>query len=120
MVRIRPLALVAVASGDAAAWWLLRHTPGQALRGLGAAETWFAAPGTDRAVATLAGAALWLTATWVAVGLLCCLAARLPGAMGAAAATAGRVLLPRLLVRVIAGSAGLGVLVAPVAAGAHP
>jgi hypothetical protein len=112
--------LIAVAGADAAALGLLRRAPAQAVRGLGHVRSWFAAVGSDRAVATLAEAALWFAAAWVALGLACCLIARLPGTLGAAGAAVGGMLLPRLLLRLVAGSAGLGVLVAPVAAVAHP
>jgi nucleoid-associated protein YgaU len=40
--------------------------------------------------------------------------------IGTAADRAGRVLVPRVLLKLVAGSAGLGVLVAPAAAGAQP
>ncbi|MBN9621209.1 MAG: hypothetical protein J0H43_16005, partial [Actinobacteria bacterium] len=74
--------------------------------------------GADRVAADLAGSLLWLLAVWLGVGLLATAAARLPGPIGRASAAAARALLPRILQRVAAGSAGLGVLLAPVAAGA--
>jgi nucleoid-associated protein YgaU len=120
MNRFRAPALVALVGGDGAALYLLRAAPLRAARGIGAAHAWFATVGADQAIATLAAAVLWLVAGWLGFGLACCLAARLPGAVGAAAGAAGRVVLPRLLLRLAAGSIGLGVLVAPVAAGAHP
>jgi hypothetical protein len=79
---------------------------------------WLAEVGTDPALTDIAGTALWIAAAWLAVGLLAAGASRLPGAAGRASAVACRALLPRAVRGLIAGSAGLGVLLAPVAAGA--
>jgi nucleoid-associated protein YgaU len=120
MDRFRALVFIALVGCDGAALYVLRAAPMRAARGIGAAHAWFATAGADRAIATLAAAALWLVAGWLGAGMACCLVARLPGAVGATAGAAGRAVLPRLVLRLVAGSVGLGVLVAPVAAGAHP
>jgi nucleoid-associated protein YgaU len=120
MHPIRPLALAALVGCDVGALYALRRAPVRAVHRIGAPHAWFATAGADRAIATLTAAALWLAAAWLGAGLAFSLAARLPGAVGTAAGTAGRVVLPRLVLRLVAGSAGLGVLVAPLAAGAHP
>jgi hypothetical protein len=76
--------------------------------------------GADRFVAQLAGGALWLLAAWVAVGLLTVGGAQLPGACGRLSGQLGRIVVPRVIASLLAGSAGVGVLLAPVAAGAVP
>ncbi len=118
MIRGRSAATGLLVASDAAV--LLRARPefGRLLAGLGAPHVWFARDGVDGALAALALGALWLAAAWLAVGLLAAAAARLPGLAGAAAGALARLLLPRVVRSVLAGSAGLGVLLAPVAAGA--
>lgn len=81
-------------------------------------RSWLAEAGADQVVATLAAAALWAAAVWVGLGLLAGLAARLPGGLGRGAQRVAAAVLPLVLRRVLAGTAGLGVLLAPVAAGA--
>jgi len=90
------------------------------LRDLAAPHEWAERAGADAALATLAGAALWITALWLAVGLGAAAAARLPGAVGRGSARVCGLLLPRALRGIVAGSAGLGVLLAPAAALAGP
>lgn len=101
---------------DLAALDLFRPDAARFAAHAGALTDWFAVAGADRAVATSSGAALWLAACWVALGLLAAAAGRLPGAAGATGRRLAGALLPRVLHRLVAGSAGLGVLLAPVAA----
>ncbi len=86
---------------------------------LGAPRQWLARVGPDTAAATLAAAGLWLVACWVAIGLLAVAAAELPGGTGRLAARLAAIVVPRALLRLVAGAAGLGVLVAPVVASAQ-
>lgn len=81
---------------------------------------WFATAGTDRVAATLAAGALWVAAAWLAVGLLAAAGSRLPGAAGRCCAALGRAVLPRALRGIVAGSAGVGLVLAPVGASAAP
>src|SRR5690348_4001438 len=92
-----------------------------------APHRWIDRFGTDQAALTLATAALWCVAVWLAVGLAALAVATGPGRIGATARRLAARLLPAVLLRAVAGMAGLGVLVtpiAPVAAGAdtppHP
>lgn len=114
-----PSALIAaVACADGAVATLLRPRPARLAAHVRHPHAWLTAAGPDHALAELAGAALWVAAVWLAVGLGAGVAAWLPGPAGRCAGRIGRVLLPRALRAVIAGPAGLGVLLAPVAAGA--
>lgn len=88
-------------------------------RGLSAPARWVERIGADGAATQLAGAALWATALWLGAGLLAVLAAQLPGAAGTCSDRLARAVLPPALYRVAAGAAGLGMLLAPVAAGAR-
>ncbi|TAM88035.1 MAG: hypothetical protein EPN43_08810 [Jatrophihabitans sp.] len=81
-------------------------------------QDWLAAAGPDAVVAALAQAALGAVAAWTALGLSAALAATLPGAVGAVAGRVARGTLPPALYRLAAGAAGLGVVLAPVAAAA--
>jgi nucleoid-associated protein YgaU len=76
--------------------------------------------GTDGALLPLLALLVWSAAAWLALGLLAAIAARLPGPAGRAGSALTRLLLPRALRTIVAGSAGLGVLLGPVAAGATP
>jgi hypothetical protein len=108
----------AITTADAGLLAFLRPDFRALAHGLAAPNAWLARDGVDRILIALAGAALWVTAAWVALGLLATFAGRLPGAAGRLSTHAGQLLVPRVFHRVIAGSAGLGVLLAPVAAGA--
>lgn len=105
-------AVVTADVGALVASW--RSLP-DAARLLGDPRTAVAA-GVDRPIATLCAAGLWCAAVWVTLGLLAAAGSRLPGATGRHAATVSRLVLPRVLQRLLAGSAGLTVLLAPVAA----
>ena len=117
MVTAR-LTIAGLAAADlgvlVAAW------PGCALvDDLTAPREWLARAGPDSAAATLAAAGLWLVAGWVAIGLCAVGAAELPGSTGRLAARLAAVVVPRAVLRLVAGAAGLGVLVAPVVASAQ-
>lgn len=53
--------------------------------------------GTDRYVAVLAGATLWLVGCWLALGLACTLVGTLPGRGGSLARSLAQVILPRAI-----------------------
>jgi hypothetical protein len=76
-------------------------------------RAWVAQVGADRAAAQLCLAAVWLIAAWVAVGITAGAAAALPGAAGRLGAAVAHLVLPRTLYRIVAGAAGLGVLMTP-------
>ncbi|MCW2658724.1 MAG: hypothetical protein JWR06_2917, partial [Jatrophihabitans sp.] len=119
MLRTRELVVGALACADVGVLVLLRPAPARLAQDLAAPQAWLAQVGPDRAAATLAGAGLWLAAVWIGFGFLCAAMSRLPGVAGRISGRACRVVLPRVLRRVIVGSAGLGVFLAPVAAGAE-
>jgi hypothetical protein len=122
-LRGGPATWLALTIGDGAALALLRPAPHALAGELAHPQRWVARVGADHAAATLAGAALWLAAAWLGLGLLAALAGRLPGAAGALSRRVAGVALPRALYRAAVGAAGLGVLLSPVAAsaaGAHP
>jgi nucleoid-associated protein YgaU len=83
---------------------------------LGHLGPWMSRAGCDRVLAQLAGAALWVAACWTALGLLAAFGAVLPGLPGRISARICRAVLPRAARRLVAGTAGLGVLMAPAAA----
>lgn len=122
MRRVRCWAtLWALLLGDVAALaalWPLAPRPGRLAGSLAHPQQWVADVGADRAVVALAGAALWLAAAWLGAGLAAGVAASLPGTLGRAGHRLAATLLPRTCYRLIAGAAGLGVLLGPVAAGA--
>lgn len=112
-------------------WWIWAITAGDAglvgalwpdLRALraevGDLERWTATAGVDAVAATVVSGALWLAAAWTAAGLIATLAGALPNGVGRLADRIGRMLLPAVVYRTVAGAAGLGVLLAPAAAGA--
>jgi hypothetical protein len=115
-MRQRTAVLTAVAGGDlavllgwatqvAAAGRVVAHPRGELAR-----------VGADAALGTVTGGALWCAAVWLALGLAAAAAARLPGWGGRWAATVSRALLPRAVRGLVAGGAGIGVLLAPAAA----
>jgi nucleoid-associated protein YgaU len=83
-------------------------------------RAWVAASGADAATAELAAGLLWLLACWLGIGLLACGLGRLPGGAGALAQRTARLVLPRAIYRLAAGATGLGITLAPAAAGAVP
>lgn len=119
MQSSRASVAVSLLAADATALASLRPAfralPGR----LSAPHAWLARVGPDGALSTLAGCALWLVGAWLGLGLLAAIAGCLPGLAGRLSAGVGQVLLPRVAIRLLAGSAGLGVLLAPVAASAR-
>src|SRR5664279_4999455 len=115
----RILASAGLALGDAAVLITLRPDGGALARDISAPHAWVAAAGPDSAAITLSAAGLWCVAAWLGVGLLATAASRLPGELGCIARVVSRSLLPAAVRRVLAGAAGLSVLVAPAAAGAR-
>lgn len=70
----------------------------------------------DAVIAELSASLLWLGAAWLALGIAVTVLASVPGRAGQVFGAASRRLLPAALRRVVAGSAGLGVLLAPIPA----
>ncbi|MEO6886740.1 MAG: LysM peptidoglycan-binding domain-containing protein [Jatrophihabitantaceae bacterium] len=115
--RISALLTLAVAV-DCVALILLAPSAHSAAVALRAPQDWIDRVGPDAAVATLTGALLWLAACWLALGLGAAALTCVPGRAGDRAGTLARLVLPRTLTRLLAGATGLGILLAPVAAGA--
>jgi nucleoid-associated protein YgaU len=108
--------LTAVAAADLAVLATMTPDWPRLVTDLGAPHRWLARVGPDEAALTVVGAAIWCAAGWLAIALCFASAAALPGRAGAfARAVAGR-LLPAVLMRAVAGAAGVSVLIAPVAA----
>lgn len=120
MVNVRYTGLALLAASDAVALVGLAGTAGEFAARAGRPRLWVAEAGLDRALLSTAGAAVWLAAAWLALGLLAAASSRLPGAAGRLGGRIGRGLLPRALAGLVAGTAGVGVLLAPVATGAEP
>lgn len=89
-------------------------------RDVAAPRAWSGRVGVDGVAVELSAAALWCVALWIAIGLLAASVARLPGVLGELARCTAEGMLPAALVRVLAGAAGLSVVLAPVVAGASP
>jgi nucleoid-associated protein YgaU len=114
-------ALAGLALADVAALVCLRPHLRALSAQLAAPHAWVVRSGVDAVLAAGAGAALWCVAAWLGAGLLAAALGRLPGALGQAGRRAADRLLPGALRRLVAGSAGVGMLLAPVtAAAAHP
>jgi nucleoid-associated protein YgaU len=109
----RSVAVAVLAGADAVAVITARHAPTLVVRRAQTPHAWLAAAGLDRLLLTCALALLWAVACWLGLGLLAVAAGHVPGAAGAAARAVSRMILPRLLLRVVAGSAGLGIVLAP-------
>jgi nucleoid-associated protein YgaU len=80
-----------------------------------APHRWLDRVGPDQAALTLASAALWCVALWLAIGLGAVAAAAVPGRVGAIARRIAARVLPAVVLRALAGVAGLGVLMTPIA-----
>lgn len=115
----RVLASAGLVLGDLTALVALRPDPGALAGDVAAPHAWVAEVSADGAAITLAGAGLWCVAVWLGLGLLAATATQLPGSLGRVARSVSRALLPAAIYRIVAGAAGLGVLLAPVAAGAE-
>jgi hypothetical protein len=114
------LAGVAVAVGDGVLLGAVRPRFAPALAVLAHPHAALARSGADGALLPVLSTLVWSAAAWLGLGLLAAVASGLPGLAGRAGALVARLLLPRAARAVLAGSAGLGVLLAPVAAGAAP
>jgi hypothetical protein len=82
-------------------------------------DAWIDQVGTDQAVASIAGAALWLCAAWLAVGLSAIVLAAGPGLSGRAGRQLARLIVPATIQRAVGGLLGLSLvlgLAAPLAA----
>lgn len=114
----RRFAVAVLYALDVAALLFLRPHFVELARQLSEAHRWLAQAGPDALLAEFAAAALWLAAAWLGVGLAATLFGGLPGGLGRAGAAASRRLLPRALRQLVAGSVGVGVILAPVSAAA--
>ncbi len=108
-----------VVGADAAALACLRPHWATLAGDLAAPHRWVAGVGADHAAITLGCAALWCVALWLAIGFAAALAAAIPGRAGRTSRYVARQMLPRALLRTIAGAAGLSVLITPIAADAR-
>ena len=90
-----------------------RADAGRVARELRSPQRWIATVGSDVAAGQAAGALLWVLALWLAVGLLTGVAQRLPGRIGRACDAVAHAVLPSALYRVVASTAGLGIVIAP-------
>ncbi|MEO9138227.1 MAG: hypothetical protein ABI345_04095 [Jatrophihabitans sp.] len=113
------LAAGSIVLADATVLGVLRPDPTALAALVSAPRSWLAREGADAVCVRLTGAALWVIAVWVAIGLLAAAAAQLPGTVGHRARRVSQMVLPRVLQRVLVGSAGLGVLLAPAVAQAR-
>jgi len=118
--RISTFSLTGLMLGSGAVLTAGTPDPGQLVRELSAPHRWISLVGPDAAVATLAGAALWLLALWVAVSLVVTAGSLLPGRLGAFAHAVACRLTPAALRRVVVSAAGVSVLLAPATALAAP
>ncbi len=120
MTRLRGASwLTSVVIIDAVALLLLFPHWAELARDVAAPHRWLQQVGADRAAITLGIAALWLVALWLAIGLAALALTTAPGRIGRGASQLARQLLPAVVLRAVAGAAGIGVLIAPVAAGAE-
>jgi hypothetical protein len=111
------VAVVALADAGALVWlWphlaVVTHLP--------RLHAWLDQVGTDHAAVELCQAGLWVVAAWLGVGMTASAAAALPGVAGRLGGGIAHAVLPRTLYRIVAGTAGLGVLVTPALAAAAP
>lgn len=118
MRALRLLAAAAFAAADLCVLVALMPDWRDLGHGLAAPHRWVADVGTDQAAAALAGAAVWLVMSWLALGLLAACGGALPGVAGHTGRLLARRLLPGVLLRSVAGLAGLGMLLSPVSAAA--
>jgi hypothetical protein len=119
MHLIRTIAASGTALGGAG-YLLVRLAPAptELARRLQAPHGWVAQVGTDAAVATVAGALLWLCALWVAVGLTAVWLGQLPGLAGRLGRTVSRCVVPVAIQRLVAAAAGFSLLLGGTSAGA--
>lgn len=118
MLRRRWPAISCLVAADVAVLVLARPQWHSVARQAGAIAANDSSGATDAALGAVAGAALWLVAAWLGVGFAAALLSAVPGACGRMAHVASRRLLPAAVRRLVAGSAGLSVLLGPVAGAA--
>ena len=111
-------ALAGMWLADVAVLLLLRPSVAELAHDLAHPRVWLATVGTDRALVTFASVAVWLCALWFGAGLLAAVARRMPGVLGRVATRVCAAMLPKVVQRLAVGSAGLGVLLAPLPASA--
>lgn len=115
-MKRRGYAPILIAAADAAVLVLMPPRLTDVVRQLAHPDRWLTQAGPDTAIAEVAAMFLWLVAAWLGVGLAAMLLARLPGVLGRACGAASRRLLPATLRRLVAGSVGASVLLAPASA----
>src|SRR6266516_4545938 len=117
MTRLRGASwLASLVIVDAVALVLLFPHWAELARDVAAPHSWLERVGADRVAIRLGTAALWLVALWLAIGLAALAVTTAPGRV---ASQLARQLLPAVVIRAVAGAAGIGVLIAPVAADAE-
>ena len=114
--RLKMRALAVLGALDGTAVVRLTPSPGQLWQGLSAPHAWISRVGTDAAVATVAGALLWLAALWLTVGLLVTVAAALAGRPQGALDLISRRITPALVRRLVIASTGASIVLSPVTA----
>jgi hypothetical protein len=120
MTRLRGASwLASLVIVDAVGLVLLFPHWAELARDVAAPHRWLERVGADRSAITLGTAALWLVALWLAIGLAALALTTAPGRVGRGASELARQLLPAVVMRAVAGAAGIGVLIAPIAAGAE-
>jgi nucleoid-associated protein YgaU len=113
-------ALTGMAVGSGAVLSAGPPNVGDLAQNLAAPHRWIELAGPDAAVATLAGALLWLVALWVAVSLVLTAGSLLPGRVGTVARAIARRLTPAALRRMAIAAAGTSILLTPATALATP
>jgi nucleoid-associated protein YgaU len=112
----RSMATATLGGAIAAVLALLRPHPAALCRRLTTPGSALQQAGPDVVLAEVSATLLWIVAAWLAVGIAAALLACVPGWVGRVSGAASRRMLPAALRRVVAGSAGLGVLLAPLPA----
>jgi hypothetical protein len=113
---MRLFRLAAVTAADGAVLLTMRPDWAQLGTDLHAPHRWLARVGTDRATLTVVAGAIWCAALWLAVALCFAAAGALPGRFGALARAVAARLVPALVLRAVAGVAGVSVLISPLTA----
>lgn len=112
MNRFMIFRLSGMVAAAAVALALLRAAPGQTVALLAQPHASVAAHGSTAAAVTVADLAAFLTAAWLGLGAASALVSVAPGAVGRLGAVAARAVLPRAVVGLAAGAAGMGILTA--------
>lgn len=111
--RLRPGRFGLLAGVDVFVLMACRPDLGRLAGRIGQPYAWLAADGADRAGADLARLGLWLTALWVACGVLATVGAAVPGATGRFVTGVVTATMPRALRAFLAGSVGVSVTLVP-------